>query len=300
MAAPQVVVEIGADAEKVVEARFTRRMLQIELGDLPLGDADAAGAPLFFRLVSSDPNTLAVELWDHGELLGRRTISISRGNPQLHSRRIALAAVELARRAPSQRLARAQRDARAEERCQLAEAASIRAARQPRLRIDTTFGGYSLGLGDGWLAGAALAAGVHGAWGGSFTARFGGYQGRQRRAGGEPYLRWYEAGVAPAYGGSLDPNWHLSAALPVSYATVFVAGAPVLDGVEGQRVTWSARAGVAPALARRLDEALWLVVSPELGWTLRNIGLRDDGGASHDLGGIWLGASVGVSVGSRH
>ena len=302
-ATPQVVVEISADAEKVVDARFTRRMLQIELGDLrprrsePKVPGDEL---LYFRVVVTGEKTLAVELWNRGEPLGKRSISVSKGSSQLHSRRIVLAAAELARRAPRQLQIRSDQRAQALARCELAENQARLGRAQPRLRLDAGFGFHTLSLDGTWMAGPELRPGVQWSQNTTLSLQMAVLQGRVRNAEGQPYLRWVEFGVAPGHEWELAGGWRGGISLPVTFATMVLRGAAELDGVPAQSMTWSGRAALAPSVSGQLTEVSWLQLTGVLGWTLRDIELRDSSAQRTDVGGPWLGAVVGISVGPRH
>lgn len=282
--------------------RFTRRMLEIELDDLiPNSTAlQSQSLPLFFRVLGGNDETLAIELWDRGELLGRRSISISVGRSRLLSRRIALAAVELARRAPQQVKARKTREAAAEQRCLVAKSAARVARASPRLRLDSGLGAYTTGPGDSWLVGAELRPTVGWQSGVSLGLQLEVLQGRYRAAPGDPHLRWIEVAVVPGHDFSLTPTWRLGLSLPVGFASVIGRGMTELSGVPEQDMTWSVRTELAPRIAGRLNDGLWLELSPSVGWTLRDVPFRAADGSNHALGGLWLGASIGVSTGPRH
>ena len=127
-----VLVEIGDSAESLLDARATRRLVQLELSEIDVPPASGnkrARAPLFFRVVLVEPD-VRVELWERGEYYGARVVSGSNAAGQLGARRVALAAAELARRLQRKRQVQAERERVAE----LSRAAE--AAREARRALD--------------------------------------------------------------------------------------------------------------------------------------------------------------------
>ena len=87
-----VLVEIGDSAESILDARATRRLVQLELSEIDVPAASGnkrARAPLFFRVIKVEQD-VRVELWERGEYHGARVVSGSNAAGQLGARRVAL------------------------------------------------------------------------------------------------------------------------------------------------------------------------------------------------------------------
>src|SRR6478752_3191405 len=191
-----VVVEIGDSAESLLDARATRRLVQLELSEIDVPAASGnkrARAPLFFRVVQVGPD-IRVELWERGESHGARVVSGSNAGGQLGARRVALAAAELARRLQKKRRIQAERErlselARAEE-----------AQREARRALDGPFALRS-GLevsSIGALSGILLGPRLLGQWTLSKRSRVeAGFAWLAGRAPASANAEWLELSLAP-------------------------------------------------------------------------------------------------------
>ena len=296
---PRVIVEISPKAERFVDGRSVRRLVEVELSDaeVPLrpGESNSARPSVYFRILATTPETLRIELWDKGDFYGARKLG-SRDVKELVARRIALAAAALVRDMRSRRVletnaAAAAARQRASERAALADA-----ERWPAVTVTSRGLGAVVGPGDVWLAGVGLGGELRlksrtrvelgAAW------LFGGVP----AAGGEPSERWLELGVSPMQGLELAPGFDLALGFSAAAAAVHYTRVRSVDGEPGELDTWSARA-VARVLAEpRLGRIARLSVGPELGAVLRRVSLVDNAGESQRLGGLWLGLSVGIAL----
>ena len=84
---PRVIVEISAKAERYLDSRLTRRLVEIELSDaeVPLrsGDKSEKRPTVYFRVLATSPDALRVELWDVVSTLGTSK-SCSHGASRWH------------------------------------------------------------------------------------------------------------------------------------------------------------------------------------------------------------------------
>ena len=282
----------------MVDPRFTRRLVQLELSELDVPPAPTVrGQPtaLFFRIVYMDENTLRVELWERGTFYGARSISTLTDRAQLHARRIALAAAELARRLRRDRLAEAARLRRQAHAAANESDSQARRRKTPRLVVAPTLGAYGIGRGALWLAGPSLSAGVRA---GAVHARLGAswWTGRTRGAGARCWAEWSELSVAPGTSVELSPALGLDLGLVASAAMVRFGRAQEVDAIAGQKETYSARLAAQAALALSLSPSTSLAIAPEAGAVLRHIPVTLLDGTSKRYGGLWLGVSLSAEL----
>lgn len=293
-------VEIDESAQALLAPHLTRRLIQLELSDVevPPKPEVARAHPssiLFFRVLVTKKGTVRVELWDRGEFGGAFSVSAAHGSSQIRSRRIALAAAELARRLRQKRLYEAQQLARAKKRAD-GEQKAAAAARAPRMALGAGALGAVVGPGDAWLAGPTLSGqlrvggrarlGVGAAW----------MAGAVPAADGAPVARWLELSLAPSYAIPLGRMLDLDAGVTAAVAAVHLTGMTRVDGIDDEHDTWSARAALHLYLEPRLSRTFALRVGPEVGAMLRRIPVDDARGHRHRLGGLWLGAQLGVAL----
>lgn len=292
-----MVVEIGDSAKSLLDTRLARRLIQLELSDLHIPPDPALrraprGTALFFRVFGARGEMFRVELWDHGEFCGARLLTGERGSPELRSRRVALAAAELARRLHQRRLtelaiANAKRKGADNDKndaarhwARLALGAGALAAwlgprdawlAGPELRGELRFpGGMRVGLGAAWLAGS-----VNG-------------------VPASPGLRWFELSLSPGWTVKMDPAFDLDLGLNAAAAAAHFTRIAAVDGIPGELDTWSARAALHVWAEPRLGPGLRLALGPEVGAVLRPLPFRDETGVERRVGGLWLEAAVGV------
>lgn len=283
---------MDAQAETLLDERVVRRLIALELGDIevpPSGNATG----LFYRVRGSASGVVEIELWEVGTLRGQRVVSRSERGA-LAARRVALAAAELARGLRQQRLTerralareRARRRARAAERRkkQLEEAFAVRsAAHVARGDALTMFGP--------WLT---MGLGVHGPTRLDLGARLLG----ARDDAGRATLTAYELTFGPARRFALSPALSLDLAAVGAIAAVHVGGATAVDGIEGQRETWTARAGLAVRLEPRLTRFVRISLGVEAGSSLRAIPATFDDERVR-FRGLYAGVDLGLVITPR-
>jgi hypothetical protein len=288
-----VVVEIDVAAERVVDARSTRRLVPLELSDVTVPNGAARGAPaLFFRVLGRADGSLRVELWERGEYHGQRALLSAGENPQLVARRVALAAAELGRRLARKREAALARDQRLRQ---------VRAARERARRERTQDGPLAL---RSELAFAAVPGQLS-----VFGSRLGGelsLLGPLRLdLGGELWAGRLQPGLGVLLEGlSIGPGYRiaLSESLDLDLgarATALLLQAPLahsLDAIADQNSSWSARLDGALRLELALTRQLRGFVGGETGSLLRSVPYATTRAESHRLGGFWWGASLGLVV----
>jgi hypothetical protein len=289
-----VVVEIDPAAERLVDARSTRRLVPLELSDVQVPNAAGRGAStLFFRVLGRQDGTLRIELWERGEYHGQRSLSGTGANPQLVARRVALAAAELGRRLARKREAQLAR----EQRIRASREASEREQRERTqegpvaLRSELFFGAApdKLVLFGSRLSGELSLLGP-----------------LRLDVGGELGVGWLECArrlgtaeqavsLAPSYRLVLGRSFDLDLGVRADALLLDVPRALSLDQVRDQDSTWSARLdGVARAQIR-LARQVRLSFGIEAGGLLRSVSYVDAGPAQR-LSGFWWGAALGLVI----
>lgn len=294
-AAPEIVTDIDAAAERWLDAGATRRLIMLELAEVdvaPSPRSEPGPVSLYYR-VRGQRDGLRIELWDRGELLGVRMLRASEHAKQLNSRSAALTAAELARRANHERRAAARRLARRRDELSVLHR---RAAEERRtlgwwLRSGATV--ELIGRAEAWQLGTSLEA-VHTArsrlrlsWG--VRASAGSFEGDA--------LQSFGVNAAPGYLFRLPAEFGLEVGLATSASVYRIAEARRLDGVAGQTETWSALAGPFVRLEGPLAERARFNVGPTLGLALRRFTLVDARGRQRDFGGAFFGLSVTALLG---
>ncbi len=293
VAAPAaVLVEIDGAAERVVDARSTRRLVPLELSDVivPQPGGARAAPVLFFRVLGRDEG-LRIELWERGEFHGARTLSRAGENPQLVARRVALVAAELGRRLARKRSAALARDERLRER---------RIARQHELRQRTQEGPIALRA---ELA-AALSPGKLHLLGQRVTAERSIYQKLRLDVGGELWGgRLQPDLVSELQGVSLGPGYRVPLLrfldLDVgALASALLLQAPAarsLDGIFHQSTSWTARFTGAARLELRASRQVRALLALEGGALLRPVSYSTSAGPER-LSGSWWSVGLGLVV----
>jgi len=291
--APAVLIEIGDSAESALDARATRRLVQLELSEIDVPPASGnkrAAAPLFFRVVLVD-HDVRVELWERGEYHGARLVSGSNAAGQLGARRVALAAAELARRLQRKRQLQAAR----EQLAQLARAEL--AAREARRALDGPFAlRSSLELASiGELSATLAGPRLLGQW--SFARRARIEAGFAWLAGSAPSTansEWLELSVAPMQRIALADALDLDLGLTVAAAWLRLGRVSGVDGISGQNETWSARAAATLRIEPRISRQMRLSLGGDVGLLLRNVQFQSLAGSAERLQGAWLAIGIGV------
>jgi hypothetical protein len=293
---PRVVVEITQRAEQQIDPALTRRLIALELGDIEMppkpGAPWASYTTVFFRVFVVGADVLRIELWDKGEFHGARRVS-GEGSRQLRARRIALGAGELARRLRQNRIAEARHLAEEQQRIAREQAEREAWEYKPTLALAAGATAAAVGPSDLWLAGPGLSGQLRLARGARIDL------GVRVLAGSAPdvddsSVTWLEMSLAPSYALRVSPSFDVTVGVLAAAAAVRAPGATAVDGVEGEHETWSARAALFAYGEPRLAPWARLSIGPEIGAVLRRIPLEDAAGASHRLGGLWLGATVAL------
>lgn len=289
-------------AERLIDPLLTRRLMQLELGDVdvPLDRAHGHGPrwlSLFYRVVAVEPHAIRIELWERGVFYGARSVDISRGSRQLHSRRIALASAELARDLRQLRLTRAQ-----EPKKQNSDAVPQRAAERLRLGFVSGAEGAWVASAEGadlGLVGPEIGGQLRFDSGAKLELRASWLFGGLLDAPGPVYAVWRELALAPGYLGRVSRTVRVGGGAVFAAAALHLTHARSVDGHAASSDAWSARAAVNAELGMDLSPFLTLSIRPEFGTTLRHIDMVDRRGDERRLGGVWLGLGVDVAFGSH-
>ncbi len=250
-------MEVGDSAESLLDARATRRLVQLELSEIdvpPPSGNKRAPAPLFFRVVQVGQN-VRVELWERGEYHGARVVSGSNAAGQLGARRVALAAAELARRLQKKRQVQAARERVADAARLVAAARDARRALDGPLAIRSSLELASIGDLAATLAGPRLLA----QW--TFARRARIEAGFAWLAGSAPAAansEWLELSLSPMQRVSLGEALDLDLGLTVAAAWLRLAKVRSVDAILDQNETWSARAAAVVRIEPRISREMRL------------------------------------------
>jgi len=297
----EVVVEIDAESDRLLDARLTRRLIGLELKevDVPAPPAALPGSvqrSLFVRVRGDSGHRLRVELWEHGVFHGARVVTVTPGGSRyLRAQRIALVAADLARRLRQERLRQVREQEHARSRSGIAPPGARAALAPPRARLRSRALGALVGPGDLGFAGPGLGGELvlgrakvelGAAW----------LFGMAPSVAGSPRAEWLELSIAPSYSAPISPRFDLYLGLRLAAATVHLTDISGLDRIAAQHDTWSARAAGELGFEYRLTPKVSLRGGPEFGSVLRRMIVTDRRGADHRLGGLWLGLALGVSL----
>jgi hypothetical protein len=109
-------------------------------------------------------------------------------------------------------------------------------------------------------------------------------------------LRWLEVGLGVENRFWLSSSWRLAIGGAASMAFLHLSGVSSVDGVPGGADTWSARGGIKGGLEARLYGPLWLGLNLDPGILLRPVRYEVAPGAPEKIEGVFLGASLSLSV----
>lgn len=288
-------MEIGTRAERIVDARFTRRLIELEISDveLPPDPRTLLQTALFFRVLAVHGDQLRVELWERGQLHGARGVSL-KGNAQLVARRVALAAAELTRQVSHKRRQQARLLA-VREAQRLARLEGAHDAERTGLGMVALGRAAAVGAFDAWLGGPELGLRAYPRpWLG--LELHGALLAGEWRAQNAP-LRWLELGLGARTRLAEGARLRLDLGVAAAAAVLRLNRLRAVDEVEHAEDSWSARAAALLALSGRLGRGARLEAGPELGLLLRPVPATDTREGSRQLSGVWLGVSVGVIQG---
>ncbi|WP_437278456.1 hypothetical protein WME90_45800 [Sorangium sp. So ce375] len=295
-AAPiEVRVALSRGAAEEVSSVRVRRLLEIELPDGASLAAEPVG-PLGDRVASvwvDRPTAARLEIQVRldGRAVVRRQIAVSGLTSDVAARLVAIAASEMI--LAEMRRARAPRRPPSPRRPTQDE---VELASRDLDTLSISAGPYAAVVSGGpqALGGAGLTLGLRRLrLTESLFARL-----LAAPSGGEP-LRWLEAGFSGDYRFWLAASWRLSIGATASVASLRLPAAISVDGIAGERDTWSARAGLGLGVETRLGGPVWLGLTLDPGIVLRPahyVGARGEAGA---VEGAWLGVGLSLAAERR-
>lgn len=253
-------------------------------------------------LITQEGDFLEVSLWDRGEYAGRRRVSHGTES-RILARRVGLAVGELGRQLAGQR----ERGARKLRREALAFELSQKKLRRERRLRDMTLraGGSSLWVPQGaWLLGPRL--------GFEFNEHYpvrvvpevswmaGPVVALSDATLGKTAPEWsmFDLSLAVKYALALRPDSSLDLGGLLGVGTVHLSGASSVDGILGQRDTWTARGAFQVGFSRRITDDVRFHVDLAGGSFLRRIPITY-GATDLRLGGGFVGIDFGVVLARR-
>jgi hypothetical protein len=287
-------IEVHPDAAPLIDVRATERLMELEAADVDVPPPPKLDfrPPLYFRILALSPWTLRVELWELGQPRGARSVSTA-GSDILKSRRIALAAAELARRLRQQRLSEIRAAAEAPKEVE-DEKKHGGIPIYGRLTWSAGAQAAAVGLGSAWVAGPVLEAGLRFASGPRLALGAAWLAGEASTFAPSASARWAEVNVGVGDAFAVAPSLGVSVGLVASVAALRVGSpagpaTPALDG-------WSSRAGVNARLELALGRSLTISLGPDLGVVLRPVSALGADGDRHRVSGLWLGGGLALTV----
>ncbi|WP_437608728.1 hypothetical protein WMF20_48245 [Sorangium sp. So ce834] len=296
-AAPiEVRVALSRGAAEEVSSVRVRRLLEIELPDGAALAAEPVG-PLGDRVASvwvDRPTAARLEIQVRldGRAVVRRQIAVSGLTSDVAARLVAIAASEMI--LAEMRRARAPRRPPPPRRPTPDE---IELASRDLDALSVSAGPYAAVVSGGphVLGGAGLTLGLRRL---RLTESLFARLLAAPSSGGET-LRWLEGGFSGDYRFWLAASWRLSIGAAASVASVRLPAAASVDGVAGERDTWSARAGLGLGVETRLGGPLWLGLTLDPGVVLRPAPYEAAGGTAGAVEGVWLGVGLSLAAERR-
>lgn len=294
-------VEFSEDGfdESVVRRAVGLELREVEIPGDPFREGDGSADVSLHIRVERSGDSLLVNLWDRGEFVGRRRVSLG-SHPRILARRVGLAVGELGRQLSARRsrqVQRLEREAflqaeREKERERLARLQDL------GLRAEGRFLGIFEG---GYLAGPALGLELNDHFPvrltGGITWMAGALPPLSDEALGSRSPTWssFDVWLGTDYVFALEgPNWW-TLGVEVAGSAVHVNGSSQVDEIPEQRDTYSLRAGGRLGYAYGLGPGLRLRAEGVVGSLLRPIPIRH-GDDRLDLGGPFVAFNLGVTL----
>jgi hypothetical protein len=278
-------------ADRLAEPRL-RRLLEIELEDdalLAPGTAGPLGDHVAYVWIDlPSPSTALIEVRIGERAVARRELAVGGLAWDVVARFAAIATAEMVR--AQMRPVRPRRTTVPQKRKTAAEL-EVAARDAPAAMFSGSWMVAGLPSAGVFLAGPSLVLGLR-----SRRASLG--VGGALLGGGVDGgpVRWMEAGLSGDYRFWLTPGWRLVAGAGASLAALRMTEASAVDGVAGERDTWSARAAALLGSEWRLAPAAWLGVALEPGAVLRPAPFTDAAGEAQRIEGAWLGGRLSLVV----
>lgn len=279
-------------ASEQLQGRRVLRLLEIELDEgTPLGrrsNGPLGGEVIRVWIDAPSPNSVLIEVRRTDRPVTRRKISISRFEPDIAARVVAIAASEMihtqARPPRPKRLPETPPGPTEEGRDAAFRTAYGATSAMTALWMPTASPNLVLG--------PELAL-THrrGPTGQQLYARWlvNGYD--------EHRLRWFEVGAAVDLRLPLpEPTWRVRVGAKAGAVALGIPQAAALGGTPAEPYDWSARAGGTIGIAARLPDAGWLELALEPGALLRSTTVTDRHGDSWSIGGFSLAGSLAWNV----
>ncbi len=292
-------VEVGVNAAHWVDPPLARRLVQLEVDDVevpppPEAKTESRSPGVYVRIVFHD-GRLIVELWDRGELQGRRLLSPSGGKP-LTARRIALASGELASRLRERRLFEARRHRREQARL----AAERRRPKLPKIAalpaMTASIDVAHASDGGLWLWGPHLRGALRLDRGVELALGAGVLSGEATGLSNPVDVQAFELSLSPGYWLRTSHDWALRFGMNATGGVMHVLDASIWSRGDWETETWTARATGEARAAWSLSRAVHLELALEAGAMLKTIWIRTSDDERYGLGGAWFGASGGITL----
>jgi hypothetical protein len=107
-------------------------------------------------------------------------------------------------------------------------------------------------------------------------------------------VQWTELALIPGYTFPLLPSLRLDVGIGAAAAVVRIHGVRAVDGIDGQKETWTGRLAAHLGVQIPLTRSLALSAGPEIGSVRRRLPVTLPDGSSNDYGGLWLAGKLGL------
>ena len=283
-----------AAKDKLPSSRF-RRYLTIELDDTghvaakadgPLGDEVA-----YVWVDVPKPDTIEVQVRVGGHRIARRTFTLRAGTrDEVAARLVALITAEMVRASAKPERVRRARPPKPITPDEVEAATRL----NPAILLAAQANYAWLPSADANLFGTSLQLAFR--TGGVRELLTGRFLGGPSDAG---TLRWFELGLGADYTTWLGSHWRMSAGAAAAAATLGLRDVQSVDAIDGQRTTWSARAGLPLLFETSVARSVWLGAGVEPAVILRPADYVLDDGRAGRLEGFWLGLNLSLQFEQR-